>query len=154
TRPVDHPYRWDDVLRDYRERLLDWGGTTYALPVTGEGMVLAYRKDAFDGKDGRPSTLPVTWDGLLETARTLNRQFGKCLPPVPRRSGPARCGDRCRGGLLRPPGRRPADRGGAAGGFLRLPVRPDQGGQGPASSDGAGIHPRREFVPRDGIASY
>jgi len=83
TRPVDHPYRWDDVLRDYRERLLDWGGTTYALPVTGEGMVLAYRKDAFDGKDGRPSTLPVTWDGLLETARTLNRQFGKCLPPVP-----------------------------------------------------------------------
>src|SRR5262249_37401149 len=83
TRPVNHPYRWDDVLRDYRERLLDWGGTTYALPVTGEGMVLAYRKDAFDGKDGRPSTLPVTWDGLLETGRTAHRQFGKCLPPVP-----------------------------------------------------------------------
>jgi multiple sugar transport system substrate-binding protein len=83
TRVVNHPYRWDDVLRDYKDRLIDWGGTTCALPVTGEGMVLAYRKEAFDGKDGRPNAPPATWDGLLDAARTLGQQFGKCLPPVP-----------------------------------------------------------------------
>lgn len=69
------PYRWDDLLRVYTERLLTWRGRTVALPVLGEGMVLVYRKDAF-GKDPPPAT----WDALLERAVKLGRPS---LPPVP-----------------------------------------------------------------------
>jgi len=72
-------YRWDDLLPIYSDRLTQWAGSTYALPVAGEGMVLAYRTDVFDGKDGRPDAPPATWEELRDTARKL----GKCLPPVP-----------------------------------------------------------------------
>jgi ABC-type glycerol-3-phosphate transport system substrate-binding protein len=74
--PAD-PYRWDDLLRPYAVRLTTWGDRTYALPVLGEGMVLVYQKDAFDGKDGRPATPPATWDDLAAAAPTLG------LPPLP-----------------------------------------------------------------------
>jgi len=74
--PAD-PYRWDDVLRPYAVRLTTWGDRTYALPVLGEGMVLVYRKDAFDGKDGRPAGPPATWDELAAVAPKLG------LPPLP-----------------------------------------------------------------------
>jgi multiple sugar transport system substrate-binding protein len=76
--PTD-AYRWDDLLPIYNDRLTQWAGSTYALPVAGEGMVLAYRTDFFDGKDKRPAAPPATWDELFETAKNL----GKCLPPVP-----------------------------------------------------------------------
>ena len=79
------PYRWDDVLAVYTIRLTSWENRTYALPVVGEGMVLAYRTDLFDGKDGRPAGPPETWDDLLAAARALG---GPSLPPVP--AGPER----------------------------------------------------------------
>lgn len=74
--PAD-AYRWDDLLRPWAERLTTWGYRTYALPITGEGMVLVYRKDAFDGKDGRPAAPPATWDELAALAPKTG------LPPLP-----------------------------------------------------------------------
>jgi ABC-type glycerol-3-phosphate transport system substrate-binding protein len=74
--PAD-PYSWDDVLRPYVVRLTAWADRTYALPVLGEGMVLVYRKDAFDGKDGRPAAPPATWDDLAAGAAKTG------LPPLP-----------------------------------------------------------------------
>jgi multiple sugar transport system substrate-binding protein len=82
--PAD-PYRWDDLLPAYRDRLTVWRERTYALPVLGEGMVLVYRKDAFDGKDGRPAAPPTTWDELADVAAHLGP---KSLPPLP--AGPER----------------------------------------------------------------
>lgn len=79
---AEDAYRWDDLLSIYPLRLLTWGERTYALPVTGEGMVLVYRKNAFDGKDGRPGDPPATWD---ELAGYASREFRgqKYLPPLP-----------------------------------------------------------------------
>ena len=83
--PVDlksttNSYRWDDLLPVYSVRLTNWRERTYALPVIAEGMVLAYRKDAFDGKDGRPSVPPSSWDELLKVAQQLGKNS---LPPLP-----------------------------------------------------------------------
>jgi multiple sugar transport system substrate-binding protein len=75
-----HPYRWDDLLHSYANRLTNWNGRTYALPVVGEGMILVYRKDRFDGKDGRPSAPPATWEELAEHAQKLGKNS---LPPLP-----------------------------------------------------------------------
>lgn len=74
--PAD-AFRWDDVLRPYVVRLTAWADRTYALPVLGEGMALVYRKDAFDGKDGRPAAPPATWDELAAVAPKTG------LPPLP-----------------------------------------------------------------------
>jgi len=73
-------YRWDDVLPIHTVRLTNWDNRTYALPVVGEGMVLVYRTDLFDGKEGRPAQPPTTWDELLDAAKALG---GSSLPPVP-----------------------------------------------------------------------
>lgn len=77
--PTD-PYLWDDLLPAYRDRLTTWAERYYALPVVGEGMVLVYRQDAFDGKDGRPATPPATWDELAAAAARLGPGS---LPPLP-----------------------------------------------------------------------
>jgi ABC-type glycerol-3-phosphate transport system substrate-binding protein len=74
--PAD-PYRWDDIFRPYVVRLTTWGDRSCALPVVGEGMVLVYRKDGFDGKDGRPSVPPATWEDLIAAGEKLG------LPPLP-----------------------------------------------------------------------
>ena len=76
------PYKWDDLIPVYPNRMITWGRQTCALPVAGEGMVLAYRKDAFDGKDGRPAEPPATWDDLAGYA-TRQPPGRPCLPPLP-----------------------------------------------------------------------
>jgi len=72
-RPTN-PYRWGDLNPIFTVRLTTWGKGTYALPVLGEGMVLVYRKDAFEGKP-----VPASWDEMLEAARRLGP---KSLPPL------------------------------------------------------------------------
>jgi hypothetical protein len=73
-------YRWDDLFPAYGNRLTSWGEQTYALPVIAEGMVLVYRKDLFDGKEGRPSSSPADWAELS----TYRHAFGDhYLPPLP-----------------------------------------------------------------------
>lgn len=73
-------YRWDDLFPAYGNRLTTWGERTYALPVIGEGMVLVYRKDLFDGKDGRPTSPPADWAELLNYRQSLGERY---LPPLP-----------------------------------------------------------------------
>jgi len=76
-----HAYRWDDLYSAYTVRLTNWRDRTYALPVRGEGRVLVYRLDAFDGMDGRPANPPATWD---ELAGLAGKHFqGRYLPPLP-----------------------------------------------------------------------
>ena len=75
-----HPYRWDDLLRPYAVRLTTWGDRTFAVPVLGEGMVLVYRKDAFDGQGNHPANPLATWDDLAAAARALGPNS---LPPLP-----------------------------------------------------------------------
>lgn len=74
-----HAYRWEDLLLPYSVRLTSWREHTYALPVIAEGMVLVYRKDLFDGMNGRPTSPPKTWDDLLEYP-SLGEKY---LPPSP-----------------------------------------------------------------------
>ena len=40
---------WDDVIPLYRERIVAWGDTVYALPYDGDSHMLYYRKDLVDG---------------------------------------------------------------------------------------------------------
>src|SRR5262249_51372238 len=75
-----HPYRWDDLFPVYTVRLTKWGDQTYASPVLGEGMVLAYRFDAFDGIEGRPGNPPATWDDLAGLAGKYFKD--PYLPPL------------------------------------------------------------------------
>jgi ABC-type glycerol-3-phosphate transport system substrate-binding protein len=79
-----NPYRWDDVLAVYARTLMVWRNRVYALPILGEGMVLVYRADVFDGIEGRPGNPPTTWDELLGMGGKYFQ--GPFLPPVPRTS--------------------------------------------------------------------
>lgn len=66
VRNRSHSYQWDDLFYAYSARLLAWRDRVYALPVIGEGMVLVYKKSAFDGQAGRPKGYPQTWDELAD----------------------------------------------------------------------------------------
>jgi len=72
-RPTN-PYRWGDLNPIESIRLTTWGKGTYALPVIGEGMVLVYRTDAFEGRSA-----PATWEEMLESANKLGPNS---LPPL------------------------------------------------------------------------
>ncbi len=63
---------WDDILPLYRERIADWGGTTYAVPFDGDSHMMYYRKDLvsaespyaaeFEAAAGFPLAEPQTWN--------------------------------------------------------------------------------------------
>ncbi len=62
---------WEDILPLYRERIADWGGTTYAVPFDGDSHMMYYRKDLvnpnspyaaeFQEKYGFALDEPQTW---------------------------------------------------------------------------------------------
>ena len=62
---------WNDILPTYRERVADWGGTTYAIPFDGDSHMMYYRKDLvnptsqynadFKAKYGADLNEPQTW---------------------------------------------------------------------------------------------
>ena len=69
---------WSDVLKPYRERILYWGDTEYAVPYDGDTTSLFYRKDIiadadvrkrFEDKMGKPLTAPKSWDEAKEVAK-------------------------------------------------------------------------------------
>jgi multiple sugar transport system substrate-binding protein len=62
---------WNDILPLYRERIADWGGTTYAVPWDGDSHMMYYRKDLvnptspynaeFKAANGYDLSEPQTW---------------------------------------------------------------------------------------------
>ena len=76
-RHPSHPYHFDRLSSAYRDKILVWDGVPVALPVLGEGFVMAYRKDRFAAAKLAP---PATWDEFAAAAK----HFGAgSLPPLP-----------------------------------------------------------------------
>ncbi|MBC7813207.1 MAG: extracellular solute-binding protein, partial [Burkholderiales bacterium] len=75
---------WDDILPVYREQLTAWGGVIYALPFSGDALLLNYRKDLvnpqsiyaadFRSEYGYTLDEPQTWDQYHEIAAFFNRR--------------------------------------------------------------------------------
>ncbi len=68
---LTNPFRWEELLGVYPNKLLTWGDHAIALPVVGESRVLAYRLDVFDGKAGHPANPPKTWEEFISVAQIL-----------------------------------------------------------------------------------
>ncbi len=71
----------DDVIPLYRERIIAWGPTIYALPYDGDSHMLYYRKDLVDGDEyaadfeaeyGYPLAEPVSWSQYYDIAEFFN----------------------------------------------------------------------------------
>ena len=88
---------WTGLLPLYRDKLLLWDRTVYALPVRGEAPVCFYRSDlfadpgrraAYEAKYGRPLGPPRTWDEFADIAEFFQGESGgpHGLPP-PRDDG-------------------------------------------------------------------
>ncbi|MBC7811754.1 MAG: extracellular solute-binding protein, partial [Burkholderiales bacterium] len=68
----------------YRQQLTAWGGVTYALPFSGDALLLNYRKDLvnpqspyaadFRSEYGYTLDEPTTWDQYHEIAAFFNRR--------------------------------------------------------------------------------
>lgn len=74
---------WEDVIPLYRERIVAWGDTVYALPYDGDGHMLYYRKDLVDGGDyaaefeeqyGYPLAEPKNWTEYRNIAEFFNNK--------------------------------------------------------------------------------
>jgi multiple sugar transport system substrate-binding protein len=88
-------YKWDGQLPLYRDKLLRWGKTPYALPVLGEAPVCLYRDDLFRDpkhqagfrerwKRPLPADGPATWQDFAEAAEYFREALGgPSLPPLP-----------------------------------------------------------------------
>jgi multiple sugar transport system substrate-binding protein len=72
---------WDDVIPLYRERIVAWGDTVYALPYDGDSHMLYYRKDLVDGGEyaadfeaeyGYPLAEPTSWQQYIDIAKFFN----------------------------------------------------------------------------------
>jgi multiple sugar transport system substrate-binding protein len=50
--PATNP-AWDDVLPAFKEKIVSWGGSVYALPLDGDTHSLFYRRDIFENKDNQ-----------------------------------------------------------------------------------------------------
>jgi multiple sugar transport system substrate-binding protein len=84
---------WSGVLPLYREQLLAWDHTTYAVPLLGDTLLCFYLKEllekdehreAFAEKYGRPLRVPATWEGLADIAEFFYQAQKKpSLPPLP-----------------------------------------------------------------------
>jgi multiple sugar transport system substrate-binding protein len=72
---------WEDVIPLYRDRIVAWGDTVYALPYDGDSHMLYYRKDLVDGGEyaadfeaeyGYPLAEPTTWKQYIDIAKFFN----------------------------------------------------------------------------------
>ena len=90
---------WTGLLPLYRDRLLLWDRTAYALPVRGEAPVCFYRRDllgdagrraAYEAKYGRKLGPPRTWDEFADIAEFFQGEpsgLVHSLPPLPQDDG-------------------------------------------------------------------
>ncbi len=71
----------DDVIPLYRDRIIAWGDTIYALPYDGDSHMLYYRKDLIDGGEydeafmaeyGYELAEPTTWNQYYDIAEFFN----------------------------------------------------------------------------------
>lgn len=96
----DPALQWRDFLPAYAERLVEWGGQTFAVPLTGDAAVLVYRRDRLADPrvrdalakrhPGRAAAPPASWDELADLAAVLAELDGKpSLPPLPADPGRA-----------------------------------------------------------------
>jgi multiple sugar transport system substrate-binding protein len=74
---------WEDIIPLYRERIVAWGDTVYALPYDGDSHMLYYRKDLVDGGEyaaefeeqyGYPLAEPTTWVEYRNIAEFFNNR--------------------------------------------------------------------------------
>ena len=78
----DNPYQWDGLFQMHSGILATWGGTTYGIPLFGEGRLLVYRADRFAEKKISP---PETWEEYVAAARALMTKGRPSLGPLPAR---------------------------------------------------------------------
>jgi multiple sugar transport system substrate-binding protein len=95
----DGSYEWANLLPIFRDKLLLWDGTAYALPLLGESPLCFYRADllgdaenqtAFQERFHRKLTAPETWDEFVDVAEFFQGRpeagiKGPSLPPLPQR---------------------------------------------------------------------
>ncbi len=71
----------EDVIPLYRERIIAWGPTIYALPYDGDSHMLYYRKDLINNPDyaaefeaqyGYPLAEPKSWSQYYDIAEFFN----------------------------------------------------------------------------------
>ncbi|MBN9118127.1 MAG: extracellular solute-binding protein [Planctomycetes bacterium] len=89
----DAAFQWTGLLPAYGERLVEWGGQTLAVPLTGDGYVLVYRADRFAEKSAadaffarhtRPLAAPSTWEEFADVAALFaGLDKRPSLPPLP-----------------------------------------------------------------------
>ena len=92
VRAEESVLRWSRILSTYRDRLNAWGPDPVAVPLAGDGYVLAYRADrfadpahqqAFRAKTGRPLAEPASWEDVAEVAAYFAGTGAPSLPPLP-----------------------------------------------------------------------
>jgi hypothetical protein len=98
------PFDWNGLLPLYREQLLLWDKTVWALPLMGEAPVCLFREDLFTSsdyqekyrtwqtakkiKDNTPFRAPASWQDLATLAEFFREHHpsgkpGPSLPPLP-----------------------------------------------------------------------
>ncbi|MBI1918629.1 MAG: hypothetical protein HYS12_28380 [Planctomycetes bacterium] len=91
---TDRVVDWVGLLPLYREQLLVWDRTPYALPLRGDAPLCFYRRDWFHDRErreayrnhhGRDLQPPEIWEDYLRLAEFFHQQGkGKAsLPPLP-----------------------------------------------------------------------
>jgi multiple sugar transport system substrate-binding protein len=79
----DAPYKWEGLLPLFRNKLLGWDRTAYAVPLGGDSLVCFYRSDLL-GADGKGP--PATWEEFADLAKAYHGRpelGGFSLPPLP-----------------------------------------------------------------------
>jgi hypothetical protein len=90
---ADPAFQWSGLLPAYGERLVEWGGRAFAVPLTGDGHVLVYRADRFGEKSvadafaarKKPAPVaPAAWEDFADVAAVFAELDKKpSLPPLP-----------------------------------------------------------------------
>ena len=77
----DGSFGWKGLLPLYREDLLRWERTAYALPLIGEAPLFCYRSDHYKDAGLKP---PATWKDVEDGAAHFFKKLGKpSLLPLP-----------------------------------------------------------------------
>jgi ABC-type glycerol-3-phosphate transport system substrate-binding protein len=89
----ENSFQWFTLLPAYGERLVEWGGQTLAVPLTGDGFVIVYRTDRFADpttkaefakRDPRGLVAPKTWQEFADVAVFFAERDKKpSLPALP-----------------------------------------------------------------------